>query len=350
MKTIFVAEFLCGGGMFDTPVEHIAPTLLLEGTSMWRALIDDLSAWARVVTPLDPRLKLSLPNGNVEVVEMPMDAMPWHRWIEAASDCDVAIVIVPETDHLLIQAVTQLRAAGIEVLAISNSALRLTSDKWQTAKWLHRQGIPHPETWVLEPETRHPICSHPLSTMHCQTSDGFIVKPRDGCGALEMRCYVDLDQALNSMSPHEITQRWIIGRPASVSVVACQVDHRCTFLPAVWQTFQSHRDEASDSCLSYQGGLGPVGHEFQLRSEALATRVIKSMPGKPSGFFGMDWIAGNDPVQDSVIEINPRLTTSYVGIRRMIRENLTRRLLTPQIQPIVLDVHRESVTWDLSSM
>lgn len=355
MKTIFVAEFLCGGGMFDTAVDRIPESLLREGSAMWQALVADISAWAKVITPIDPRLSLSQPSlslesDNVDVVVMPMDALPWHRWINAALDCDAAVVIVPETDHLLTQAVTQLRAAGVEVLAVSNAALRLTSDKWQTAKWLHRQGIPYPETWALDAQSNQPIRSHPLSTLPCQMSDGFIVKPRDGCGAMAMRCYADLDQALNSMSAHEITQRWIVGRAASVAAVACQADHNCTFLPAVWQNFRSDSDTESESCLVYQGGCGPVDHEFQLRSQTLATRVIESIPGKPTGFIGIDWIAGSDPIHDCVIEINPRLTTSYVGVRRMLDENITRRLLSPQAQAIELAVQRESVTWEVTSI
>ncbi|TWU02105.1 ATP-grasp domain-containing protein [Neorhodopirellula pilleata] len=350
MKTLFVAEFLCGGGMFDTPVERIPKSLFCEGAAMWRALIDDLSAWGNVVTPIDPRLSLTLPNRNVTAVPMPLDALPWHDWIDAAKRSDAAVLIVPETDHLLIQAVTQLRAAGIEVLAVSNAALRLTSDKWQTAKWLHREGIPHPETWAIEPDSHLPVRSHPRSTLARLVTDGFVVKPRDGCGALDMRSYTDLDQALRSMSPHEITQRWVVGQPASVSIVACQADHCCTFLPAVWQNIRSNHDEMAESCLSYQGGSGPVSHEFQLRAQALATRVIESMPGKPAGFVGMDWIAGNDPAQDCVIEINPRLTTSYVGIRRMVSENITQRLFAIQNHPIALDVQCESITWDINSM
>ncbi len=38
------------------------------------------------------------------------------------------------------------------------------------------------------------------------------------------------------------------------------------------------------------------------------------------GYLGVDLILGPQGV--SVIEVNPRLTTSYVGLRRVIRENL----------------------------
>lgn len=349
MTRVFVAEFLCGGGMYDTPLEHIPTSLLREGTAMWRALLEDVSVWATVVTAVDPRMSLEHEE-STEFWSMRLDSPPWQEWAEIALTCDAAIVVAPETDSLLIKAITRLRTAGVLVLAVGNAALGVTSDKWQTAKWMHREGIPHPETWSLDPDTLEPVCSRPLASLPQSTSEGFVVKPRDGCGAMGIRQYVELDAALASLLPYEIAQRRITGRPGSLSVVACGADHHCTFLPAVWQTIESDDDARADSCFRYQGGCGPVSHEFQLRSQALVTRVIESMPGKPSGFIGVDWIAGTDPNHDCVIEINPRLTTSYVGIRQMLAENITERLLTRRDEPLELTADIESVLWETASL
>jgi predicted ATP-grasp superfamily ATP-dependent carboligase len=48
-----------------------------------------------------------------------------------------------------------------------------------------------------------------------------------------------------------------------------------------------------------------------------------------SGYFGVDLVLGEsaDGSQDRVIEINPRLTTSYLGLRRLARFNLAQALL-----------------------
>lgn len=349
MTKIFVAEFLCGGGMFDTPLDRIPKSLLGEGTAMWRALVNDVSAWATVVTPIDPRMNL-VHDEIAEFIAMPLQSLPWQDWIDGATDCDAAMIVAPEMDNLLIKAVTRLRTGGVPVLSVGNAALRLTCDKWQTAKWMHRAGIAHPETWALDPDTLQPICSRPPPSLTELESDGFFVKPRDGCGAMEIRHYQDLEPALESMLPHEITQRRIVGRPGSVSVVACHADHACTFLPAVWQSIESVSASNSDSCIRYQGGCGPVDHEFQMRAQAIATRAMESMPGKPSGFIGIDWIAGTDPNHDCLIEINPRLTTSYVGVRQMLTENVTERLWRPLSQPLELKADRESVRWDTANL
>ncbi len=69
----------------------------------------------------------------------------------------------------------------------------------------------------------------------------------------------------------------------------------------------------------------------------LACRAIGAVPGL-AGFVGVDLIlsreSGPDPV-DTEVEINPRLTTSYVGLRALARENLAERWLEAMLgQPV----------------
>jgi predicted ATP-grasp superfamily ATP-dependent carboligase len=368
---VFVAEYLSGGGMFDTPAHAIPESLLREGTAMWRSLVDDFAAWTRVCTPIDPRLSLPLPNSpNVTFVNMENCAAPWAGWIEAASRCDVAVVIIPESDGLLTKGISLLRASGIEVLAPSGAAIGLTADKWATAKWLHAEGIAHPDTWSLErravdSEQRHYACSRMLMTENGAPvfsgfpDGGYLVKPRDGCGAMDIRHYHELQPALISMQSFEITQQQISGRSASVLVIADGDCDRVCMLPAVWQDIATEptcsttlptSSVSPPSHFVYRGGSGPIGSELQHRAHALVSRVLQAMPGKLSGFIGIDLMLGEDANHDTVIEINPRLTTSYIGIRKMTAENLTKRLWSAPDQAPMINVPTESVNWQLSAL
>jgi predicted ATP-grasp superfamily ATP-dependent carboligase len=49
----------------------------------------------------------------------------------------------------------------------------------------------------------------------------------------------------------------------------------------------------------------------------------------PLGYLGVDLVLGDDPsgADDRVIEINPRLTTSYVGLRAAALCNLAEAML-----------------------
>src|SRR5690606_21918601 len=54
---------------------------------------------------------------------------------------------------------------------------------------------------------------------------------------------------------------------------------------------------------------------------ALARRAVAAIDGM-LGFVGVDMVLTDDPDDDAVIEINPRLTTAYVGLRRLTKDNL----------------------------
>jgi predicted ATP-grasp superfamily ATP-dependent carboligase len=60
----------------------------------------------------------------------------------------------------------------------------------------------------------------------------------------------------------------------------------------------------------------------------LAERAVECVEGL-HGWFGVDLILGDatDGNGDAAIEINPRLTTSYLGLRRLARFNLAEALL-----------------------
>ena len=52
----------------------------------------------------------------------------------------------------------------------------------------------------------------------------------------------------------------------------------------------------------------------------------QALPALPpaTGYVGVDLVLGRDPngSEDYVIEVNPRLTTSYVGLRAAAKSNL----------------------------
>ena len=62
-------------------------------------------------------------------------------------------------------------------------------------------------------------------------------------------------------------------------------------------------------------------------AKRLARQASASLPAA-TGFFGMDLVLGPEgPESDVVIEVNPRLTTSYLGLRLLARQNLAAVML-----------------------
>ena len=64
------------------------------------------------------------------------------------------------------------------------------------------------------------------------------------------------------------------------------------------------------------------------RAQSLALQVLEALPAT-IGYVGVDLILGPDlsGCDDVVLEVNPRVTTSYVGLRRLCRGNLAAMML-----------------------
>jgi len=85
----------------------------------------------------------------------------------------------------------------------------------------------------------------------------------------------------------------------------------------------------------------------------LARRAVECVPGL-LGYVGVDLVLGaaEDGSRDFAIEINPRLTTSYLGLRQLAKSNLAEAMLsvaagtTPDLkwrqEPVEFDVGHSS--------
>ncbi len=329
---VFVAEFVCGGGLTNLPAEEIPASLRREGAAMLSAVVSDMSHVAETVVPVDRRFesvlrKIAPGVRSARSFSIDPDRSVWSQWVEAAQGCSVAVVIAPENDGMLAKAVAMLRAAGVDVIAGSGDFLRVASDKLQTARVLLAAGISHPK-YVATSDFRY--------EKEVSQAQRFVVKPRDGCGTHHIRTFDKYSDALAELDADSILQAWVPGRPISISLIAN--DREQTFLPAVTQQL------CLQTC-EYNGGTGPLDDDIQRRATAIGSRAIAAMPPTARGFVGLDLLIGDRPSEDCVIEINPRLTTSYVGLRRMIQGNLAARLLDLESGPVVCQVSVESVRW-----
>jgi predicted ATP-grasp superfamily ATP-dependent carboligase len=95
---------------------------------------------------------------------------------------------------------------------------------------------------------------------------------------------------------------------------------------------------SEDGRLRYLGGELPLSAGLAERASALAERALAAMP-MTVGYVGVDLVLGREPdgSEDAVIEINPRLTTSYVGLRTAATTNLADvmwRVAQGELQPV----------------
>src|SRR5262249_28296825 len=132
-----------------------------------------------------------------------------------------------------------------------------------------------------------------------------------------------------------VVQPFLAGEAASVAFLVGP-EEVVPLLPA-----RQHIDVLADGSMHYRGGRLPQA--MPPGAIALAARAVACVPGL-RGYVGVDLVLADEP---HVIEINPRLTTSYIGLRRLARFNVMQAMLDvlAGAPPGALDYHAGEATF-----
>ncbi len=352
---VAVLEYLCGSGQFD---ESAMSSLIREGLAMLSGLANDFALCGHEVhTLLDHNSMHARSHFRSQVHVYPLDSTAggasWlEQWNAMAKACDLAIVIAPELDDQLTRIVGQLRLSGATVLAPSVSFLRATSDKLTTAKLLSQANITHPPTQTLTEYRATDRSKRQDASSSLRSEMPLTLKRRDGAGCADMMIFADWERLERWLSIHPslyltgedwLVQEWLPGRPASMAIIAGQ---EWRIVGAVEQNLQC--DTANQdgwSSVSYLGGRGPLQGITDEILEQLARGVQQALPDKAVGWIGVDFLVPSDPAQLRdyvVVEINPRLTTSYLGYRKWYGPQLAGALLKTPDNPAFFSAMQKS--------
>jgi predicted ATP-grasp superfamily ATP-dependent carboligase len=316
---ILVHEYASGGGLAGRPVPR---SLAREGSAMLAALVTDLTAipGLQVVTTSDPRFPLQAP-ASVEVVTLPDSSpRPFFRNLDPLiSTADAVWLIAPESDRCLERLAARVERKGVRLLGSSAAAIRAASDKARLARILRRHGVPHPATRDLVLESPNRLWNSKLKSIAREIDYPIVTKPIRGAGCEGVwlvRSSRELHRAVQTFrgcpgKEHLLLQEYVPGMAASVSLLAD--GRRAVALAVNSQCMRPGRP------FSYEGGVTPLDHPLAAEAAEAAVRACEAVPGL-RGYIGVDvMLTASGAV---VIEVNPRLTTAYLGVRRALQENV----------------------------
>ncbi len=249
------------------------PALASEG----RAMLDVLTA--------------SFQRSGFDVV-LPNDGDFSDEIERLAPVCDMGLVIAP--DHLL-STFTMILEQHTHNLGCGFMTIALCANKVQTQRILSQHGIPVPG----EPG-----------------SGKKVIKPVKGCGALGVR--------LSEGSPGagEFAERFVDGEHYSVSIIPNRViGDACLYYtgnpPLVLAVNRQQIEMDAHGAFHYRGGETPVHPDREDEIVATAKKAVEVLGCQ--GYCGVDVVVG-DKVY--VVDVNPRITTSLVGIAACMEEEI----------------------------
>ncbi len=311
---VFVHEYFCCAPLGSRP--DLA-ALRAEGQAMLSGVVEGLSRAPGVQTLLlfDPTLLPVVRNWPAYRLPLQRREEEEYYFPQLARAAHWSLVIAPECGGLLAERCRWVEEEDGRLLGPSSAAVRLTGDKLELSRHLLARGVPTPPTapWPGEP----PPSAFPL-----------VCKPRHGAGSQAtflVRDDRELSRCLGQAraegwAGEMIVQPHVPGQAASVAFLIGP--GRRVALPAAEQIL------SADGRFHYEGGRLPLPDDLNRRAQCLAERAVAAVEGL-CGYVGVDLVLGAsaDGSGDRVIEINPRLTTSYVGLRALAHFNLAEAML-----------------------
>lgn len=307
---LLVFEYATAMGLQD-------PSITVEGQHMLEGLITDLNPiGADYILSEDSQIDYQTINHESENCTPLIIDRELVSWLdENVSGYDACFPVAPEEDLILYEITKILEENEVKTIGSSSEAVLACSDKFETYNRL-KDDFP-----MMESEK---VFFSAIKNYKDIFSRGekMLVKPADGvsCSGVQIvQSYGDFIKASAHLKrttslPYFLLQDHVEGESTSVSILS--TGEKTTSLSLNRQNIGFNQGK-----LTYNGGEVPYQHSLSDDAQDIAEKVVKSMGGL-KGYVGVDLLLDEANDEVYILEINPRLTTSYVALRRLLNFNL----------------------------
>jgi predicted ATP-grasp superfamily ATP-dependent carboligase len=311
---ILIYEHACGGGFAEGAV---SPGILAEGFGMLRSCVANLKAAGHEVSVIlsEELSRLNLPLDADNIIPIFSFNEAQQAILKACKNIDAAYVIAPETGGTLYELVKFIEQKGVPLLNSHSNAIQAVSSKINLYRTLKAKGLKTPKTSQVN------VTQWAKDAIMSKFDFPVIIKPIDGvgCGGLsivkevsQIECAIEKIE-VEFASDTFIIQEYLRGEAVSVSMLCTGTQ----ILP-VSLNKQNVTLSTPDKNSGYTGGAMPFEHTMKQEAFKTAEATVNCFPGL-KGYVGIDLIlTATGPV---VVDVNPRLTTSFIGLSRIANFN-----------------------------
>ena len=281
--------------------EPLSESLAKEGALMRDALLHDLSALDyQITTTHDARL--TVPNLCAKSIKINNNDDVWQIWQTQIQAADAVFIIAPETGGVLQKLTHMASLQGKLVLGCGLDSIKICSEKMATYLALDMAEIACIPTHTYDNWPR----SHWI----------WLAKPNDGAGCSDIGCFNNADDLADWIEDNHKHFTHVIQafQPGDAASISCVMRHGKAHVLSC----NSQEIEINNQMLSYTGGVVNGMRDYWPQFTFIANKIAQTLPDL-AGYVGIDVIVDEDEIV--VVEINPRLTTTYAGLRESIGAN-----------------------------
>jgi predicted ATP-grasp superfamily ATP-dependent carboligase len=313
---LFVCEFITAGGLC---AEDLPVSLVKEGTLMRDALLRDLVELDgyEVVTLHDIRIGASSLAKCSKAVESDFESAFKSMLLQV----DLVWLIAPETDGVLLELSEFCYEADVIFLGCEFDSMLVGTSKSMAFEALQEAKV---NTLPVITGDDYIADEAFIHAINIQPQGRWVAKPEDGAGCEGIRIFDDLQTLMDWLKLDEkylnyLVQPYQQGISASFAML-CRNGKG-------WLLSCNQQHLVIDTDMFSLKGITVNGTQaYWQRFETLARKIAKMLPDA-AGYIGVDVIIDTDNDKIYVLEINPRLTSSYVGLRAAIGQNPAKIIL-----------------------
>ncbi|MFX0041457.1 MAG: ATP-grasp domain-containing protein [Candidatus Hodarchaeota archaeon] len=346
---VFIFEFVSGGGFNQV---DIPSSLFCEGFGMLRSIIADFKALDfNISTILDYRIYFLSNLLEVDVIHK-VEAKENYLNIfkNQVRNCKYIFIIAPESSNILYELTEIAKNYKKIILSVDLEGIKLGTSKILTYSFFKKNKLNTPKTYLISIKNKKldlEFIIQKFKEFKCP----IIIKPEDGVGAESIyyfgsenqirEFFQGLDNRFEYNRPY-ILQEFIDGRDLSISLIgnSSNLKSQITFLSINSQDVEITNLKTKSE---YFGGYTPLEDQEEILIY-LSEIFNKINLSKFTGYYGIDFIQKKNRILH-FLEINPRLTTSYIGLRNVIDINPVELIINSKLNsmtPVKLKYHSHS--------
>ncbi len=332
---LLIFEYVSGGGFSNTT---IPTSLLCEGFGMLRSITKDFSLLDfEIYTMLDYRISFLskfLQADNIIKIQKNENYIKYFK--DLIKICEYVFIIAPETSNILYKLTKIIKSYGKIILSTNLKGIKHGTSKIISYKIFKKNEILTPKTYKI-PYKKKTLDLEFIVQKFRNLKTPIVIKPEDGVGAESVHYFEKKSQILKFFMEYPpdfkkkrnyILQEFIHGRNLSISLVGSPNLHINPLILSINAQNIDIKNKESE----YLGGYTPVENHKELFNQ-ISYIINKLNNLKIEGYFGIDFI--EDINHSAVfIEINPRLTTSYIGLRKILNFNCAELIFNSKIKNI----------------